>query len=191
MLVIRFSRVGKKNRAQFRIVAQERTAAPSGKHIEILGSYDPHFKKGVFKKERIKHWIKNGAQVSDSVYNILIKQGIIKGKKRLIKITAKKEKGKPASAPASVPPSSKLRRTSKTPADKEATEGKKEKTEEINPEGKGEVKEEKKEKLEEKKTEEKVEEEKNSPAADPAKPEKTGKVKKEEKKEEPEKKEGG
>ena len=162
MLVIRFSRVGKKNRAQFRIVAQERTAAPSGKHIEILGSYDPHFKKGVFKKERIKHWIKNGAQVSDSVYNILIKQGIIKGKKRLIKITAKKEKGKPASA--------------------EATEGKKEKTEEINPEGKGEVKEEKKEKLEEKKTEEKVEEEKGLAAPDPAKPEKAEDAKKEDKK---------
>ena len=140
MLVIRFSRVGKKNRAQFRIVAQEHTMAPSGKHVEILGSYDPHFKKGVFKKERIEHWVKNGAQISDSVYNVLISQGIIKGKKRFVKITAKKEKGKkeekPASAPASV----------KTPADKEATEGKKEKTEEVKPKDKKEKPEKKEEK---------------------------------------------
>jgi small subunit ribosomal protein S16 len=175
MLVIRFSRVGKKNRAQFRIVAQERTAAPSGKHIEILGSYDPHFKKGVFKKERIEHWIENGAQVSDSVYNLLISHGIIKGKKRPIKITAKKEKGKKDEE-------GKKEEEKKTEETK--SEEKKEKAEEAKPEKK-EIK------LEEKKgemKEVKEGEEKISAAPDAAKPEKAEEVKKEEKKEEPEKK---
>src|SRR4030042_659862 len=90
MLTIRFNRVGKKNNAQFRVVLQEHTVAPGGKHIEILGSWNPHQKKGVFKNDRIAYWIGKGAQVSDSVWNILIKQGIIKGKKRAIKISPAK-----------------------------------------------------------------------------------------------------
>ncbi len=85
MLTIRFNRVGKKNKAQFRIVLQEHTITPGGRHVEVLGSWDPHLKKGVFKSEKIKEWIAKGAQVSDSVWNLLIKKGIIKGKKRSIK----------------------------------------------------------------------------------------------------------
>lgn len=60
--------------------------APGGRHVEVLGSWDPHIKKGVFKDEKIKYWIGKGAQISDSVYNLLVKQGIIEGKKRAIKI---------------------------------------------------------------------------------------------------------
>lgn len=86
MLTIRFNRTGKKNRASFRVVLQEHTVAPGGRHVEMLGSYDPHSKKAVLKAERINYWIGKGAQISDSVYNLLIKQGIIKGKKRAIKI---------------------------------------------------------------------------------------------------------
>ena len=65
---------------------QEHTVAPGGRHVEILGSYDPHLKKGVFKNDKIKYWIEKGAQVSDSVYNLLIRKGVIEGKKRVIKI---------------------------------------------------------------------------------------------------------
>jgi small subunit ribosomal protein S16 len=86
MLTIRFNRTGKKNRAQFRVVLQEHTVAPGGRHIEVLGSWDPHLKKGEFKGEKIKEWITKGAQVSDSVWNLLIRQGIIEGKKRSVKI---------------------------------------------------------------------------------------------------------
>ncbi len=86
MLQIRFNRIGKKNRAIFRIVLQEHTIAPGGKHIEILGSWDPHQKKGVFDSEKIKGWITKGAQVTDSVWNLLIKENIIEGKKRAVKI---------------------------------------------------------------------------------------------------------
>jgi len=51
MLTIRFARTGRKNRAQFRIVLQENSTAPTGKHIALLGSYDPHLKKAVLKAE--------------------------------------------------------------------------------------------------------------------------------------------
>ncbi|NTV41213.1 MAG: 30S ribosomal protein S16 [Candidatus Moranbacteria bacterium] len=92
MLTIRFSRVGRKNKAQFRIVLQQHTMTPTGKHIEVLGSYDPHQKKAVLKADKIKEWIGKGAQVSDSVYNLCVKEGLIEGKKRAVKM----ERPKPA-----------------------------------------------------------------------------------------------
>jgi small subunit ribosomal protein S16 len=86
MLTIRFNRVGKKNRAAFRIALQEKTKAPNRKHVEMLGSYDPHSKIAVLKKERILHWIGMGAETSESVHNLLVKEGVVEGKKRAIKM---------------------------------------------------------------------------------------------------------
>lgn len=89
MLTIRFSRTGKKNKAQFKITLQERSVAPGGRHVEILGSHDPHLKATVLKEERIKHWIENGAHVSDSVYNLLVSKKVIEGSKRKVKMPKK------------------------------------------------------------------------------------------------------
>lgn len=89
MLVIRFNRVGRKNYAQYRIVVQEKTKAPGGRHVKIVGSYDPHRKVSVLKKNEIETFLKNGAQPSDSVYNLLVREGIIKGEKRKKKIKHK------------------------------------------------------------------------------------------------------
>ncbi len=90
MLVIRFNRVGRHNHAQYRIVVQEKTKAPSGKHIAIVGSYDPHSKQTTLKENEIKNFIANGAQPSDSVYNLLVRNGVIEGKKRVVKLPEKK-----------------------------------------------------------------------------------------------------
>ncbi len=86
MLTIRFSRVGRKNRAQFRIVLQQHTAAPTGRHVAVLGSWDPHQKVAVLKADKIKEWIAKGAQVSDSAYNLFVREGVIEGKKRAVKM---------------------------------------------------------------------------------------------------------
>lgn len=89
MLTIRFSRVGRKNKAQFRLVLQQNSAAPTGKHVEVLGSYDPHSKAAVLKADKIKEWIGKGAQASDSVYNLLVREGVVEGKKRAVKMPVK------------------------------------------------------------------------------------------------------
>ncbi len=81
MLAIRLNRTGKRNRAYFRVVVQEHTKAPGKRHVEILGSYDPHKKTTILKKERILYWIGQGAQVSDAVHNMLVREGIVEGKK--------------------------------------------------------------------------------------------------------------
>lgn len=86
MLTIRFNRVGRKNKAYFRVVVQEHTIAPGGRHVEVLGSYDPHGKKSVLKTDRIQYWIGQGAQPSDTVWNLLVRESVVDGKKRPMKM---------------------------------------------------------------------------------------------------------
>ena len=93
MLKIRFVRVGKKNKPFFRIAVGDSRRTPKGKFIEKLGYYNPLKKEKSINKERVLHWISNGAQCSDTVHNLLVSLEIIKGPKRKIKIKSKK-KGK-------------------------------------------------------------------------------------------------
>jgi small subunit ribosomal protein S16 len=81
MLTIRFNRTGKKNRVSYRLVLQEKTKAPGKRHIEILGSHDPHTKTTILKKDRILEWLSKGVQTSDTVHNLLVREGVIEGKK--------------------------------------------------------------------------------------------------------------
>ncbi len=92
MLRIRFSRVGKKNSPSFRLVVTPQGSAPKGKFLEILGFYDPKTKEKNIKKERVLHWIAQGAQPSDSAHNFLITEGIIEAKKKAVHSKAKKKK---------------------------------------------------------------------------------------------------
>ena len=92
MLRIRLSRVGKKNKAQFRVTVADARRSPIGKFIEILGHYDPHTKEKVFKQERIEYWISKGAKPSATIHNFLIDAGIIKGDK-IVAWKPKKKKG--------------------------------------------------------------------------------------------------
>ncbi|HRY82278.1 MAG TPA: 30S ribosomal protein S16 [Candidatus Moranbacteria bacterium] len=103
MLTIRFARVGKVNKAQYKVVLQEKTVAPGGRHVEILGSYDPHSKQAVLKDERIKYWIEKGAQLSDTVHNLFASKGLIAEKKRPVKMPKKVEEAKPEEAKTEAP----------------------------------------------------------------------------------------
>ncbi len=102
MLVIRLNRFGKRNQAQFRVVLQEKTKAPGHRHVEMLGSHNPHSKVTIFKKDRILYWIGQGAQPSDRVHNMLVKEGVIEGKviaKRMPRPVKKEEPKTEAVAP--------------------------------------------------------------------------------------------
>jgi ribosomal protein S16 len=48
--------------------------------LEILGSYTVKSDVVTIKKDRVLHWIKNGAQISDTAHNMLVKQGIVEGR---------------------------------------------------------------------------------------------------------------
>jgi small subunit ribosomal protein S16 len=93
MLIIRLIRTGKKNAPSFRVVLIEKTAPPqSGKFLEILGNYNPRLKEINLKKERIKHWLAQGVQTSETVHNLLVQEGIIEGPKIQKRFRAKKKK---------------------------------------------------------------------------------------------------
>ena len=83
MLKIRLQRVGRKHDPSFRVVLIDSRRGPkSGNFIENLGFYDAIRKVKQIKADRVKHWIANGAQVSDTVHNILVSEKVIEGKKK-------------------------------------------------------------------------------------------------------------
>ncbi len=83
MIIIRLQRRGRKNDPSFRvIVVDSKRAAKTGDFLEVVGNYDPRVDRVELKADRIKHWMSEGAQVSDTVHNILINAKIIEGKKR-------------------------------------------------------------------------------------------------------------
>ncbi len=75
MVVIRLQRKGKPHQPYYRVVAIEKTRGATGKPIEVLGSYNPRMdtaaKKIDVKKDRYEHWIKVGAQPSDTVATLV------------------------------------------------------------------------------------------------------------------------
>jgi len=90
MLVIRLTRIGKKNQPAYRLVLAEKTSPVKGKFIEILGSYSPRLKTKSLKTERIQYWLSKGAQPSATVHNLLVNEKIITG----VKVQAWKPKKK-------------------------------------------------------------------------------------------------
>lgn len=85
MLMIRFQRIGRKNDASFRMAVLEKTAGPkAGKYVDLVGTYNPKTKQITYKAERIQDWIKKGAQVSPSLKNLLIKNGVLTGEKTAV-----------------------------------------------------------------------------------------------------------
>ena len=83
MLKIRLQRIGRKNEPHFRVVLVDRKhSAKSGKFQEILGSYNPKKGEVTLETDRVKHWLSVGAQASGTVYNFLVDQKIIQGKKK-------------------------------------------------------------------------------------------------------------
>ena len=86
MLNIRLNRTGRKNKAYFRVVVQEHTVAPGGRHVEVLGSYNPHEKQAVLKADRIAYWMSKGAQLSNTVHNLFVREGVITGEKIAVKM---------------------------------------------------------------------------------------------------------
>jgi len=93
MLVIRLLRTGKRNQPFFKIVVTDKKNPPStGKFVEEVGFYNPLTKERKVNKERVEYWLSQGVQPSPTVYNLLIKEGVIKGKKVPLHKTSKKEK---------------------------------------------------------------------------------------------------
>ncbi len=111
MLVIRLSRTGKNAQPSYRVIVSEKSKDPWGKYLEILGHYYPKKEAKLvdLKEERLKYWIGKGAQLSETVNNILVNQGVVNAPKvRMVKISkrraAKAAESKKAEAATSAAP---------------------------------------------------------------------------------------
>lgn len=118
MLIIRFSRQGKKKEPIYRIIISEKTKDTQGKYLEVLGHYNPCSKAIKLEKERIKYWLSKGAQLSSAINNLLINNKVIEGKKRKKGHRVKIKEGEALSASAEKAPAEAKKEETASPAPK-------------------------------------------------------------------------
>lgn len=92
MLAIKLKRVGKKHQATYRIIVAEKRSKVDGRCTADLGWLDPHANKFSLDAAAAKQWIKNGAQPTDTVYNLLVKAKVLEGKKKVLHKKPEKKK---------------------------------------------------------------------------------------------------
>lgn len=73
MVKIRLMRVGKRKQPSFRVVVADARSPRDGRIIEAIGNYQPRLEpSGVqIDNERALYWLRNGAQASDQVRQLL------------------------------------------------------------------------------------------------------------------------
>ena len=95
---LRLKRMGRSNRAFFRLNAIDSRTPRDGRVIEELGHYDPcekvKEKQFVAKLDRCRYWLDHGAIPSETVSSLLKKNGVEHKSLRLPK------PGKPKAVPA-------------------------------------------------------------------------------------------
>ncbi|HBK33623.1 TPA: 30S ribosomal protein S16 [Candidatus Uhrbacteria bacterium] len=100
MLSIRLQRVGKKSAPSYRVIVVPKHWDPWGKVTEILGHYNARRepRELVLNVERVKYWLSQGAEASDTIWNLLVDEKIVEGKKHSVthisgaRVKAMKEK---------------------------------------------------------------------------------------------------
>lgn len=73
MIKLRLKKYGRKGQPCYRIVAMDSRTKRDGASIEELGFYNPMTDETHLKFERIKARLKDGAQATETVHNILVK----------------------------------------------------------------------------------------------------------------------
>jgi small subunit ribosomal protein S16 len=70
--------MGTKARPFYRIVAAPSSAGRDGRFVEQLGHYDPLRQPALLnlQRERILHWLSNGASPSETLVRLLKKEGL-------------------------------------------------------------------------------------------------------------------
>ncbi len=76
---IRLRRMGAKKAPYYRVVVADSRYPSDGRFIEEIGVYNPMEEPALFKvdEEKVKMWIKNGAQPTDSVKALLKRNNVL------------------------------------------------------------------------------------------------------------------
>lgn len=101
MVKIRLTRTGKKHEPHYRIVAVDSRRPRDGIYLDKIGYYNPRTNPPTltYDKELLQKWIESGAQMTDTVLDIFVREGIVtqtgKRKARLELITKPEPKEMP------------------------------------------------------------------------------------------------
>lgn len=68
---IKLSRYGAKKSPFYRVIAATTRSKRDGKNLEILGNYNPKFKKLEIDMKAFDEWVKKGAIVTQGVKKVL------------------------------------------------------------------------------------------------------------------------
>lgn len=70
---IRLARTGRKKIMRYRVVVADSRMQRDGRFLENIGTYDPQStpKKFNFKMDRVAFWLKQGAEPTETVRNLL------------------------------------------------------------------------------------------------------------------------
>jgi small subunit ribosomal protein S16 len=123
MLSIKLRPVGKKKQRSFRIVIIQKHSKLTGAFVEDVGWFNPHTDLFSVSQARVRYWLDQGAQPTDSVHNILVKAKVIDGPKIPVHST-KKKKGEviPPVREAAPRQEESVRETPSQPATQEVTQ---------------------------------------------------------------------
>ncbi|MBI2278967.1 MAG: 30S ribosomal protein S16 [Candidatus Brennerbacteria bacterium] len=81
MLAIKLKRIGKKHQASFRVVVAEKRSKVQGRFVEDLGWVNPRTNTRSVDTVRASYWLSVGAQPTPTAWNLLVKTGVVRGKK--------------------------------------------------------------------------------------------------------------
>lgn len=107
MVKLRLTRTGKRGEPHYRIIAIHARTKREGRALEYLGYYNPRTKPSTvtLKDERIKYWLSQGAQPTNIVRSLLVKNNLLEpdkvkkvyktkpGRKKTERAKQRKEKG--------------------------------------------------------------------------------------------------
>lgn len=81
-LKMRLTRLGAKKRPFYRVIVADSRSARDSKAIDVVGHYDPLKETDglTLDTEKASKWLKNGAQPTDTVKQLLVKSGVIEKK---------------------------------------------------------------------------------------------------------------
>ena len=91
---IRLTRLGDKKSPFYRVVVADSRAPRDGKFIDVVGTYNPKTQPAEVKidVEKVKTWIANGAQHTDTTRALLVGVGVLEAKAMPAKTKAVKKK---------------------------------------------------------------------------------------------------
>jgi small subunit ribosomal protein S16 len=100
LLRIRLTRTGAKQRPSYRVVVADARAPRDGRHVDILGFYDPMTNPSTVRidVDRAVRWLRNGAQPTERARILLRHAGVLKAHEAA-RLEAKRARRAAAAAP--------------------------------------------------------------------------------------------